>query len=255
MLVAFEYIKYLLQSKKRHGVHSPFIYDLTDKCFAASVNDSDIEIINEFNKINKNNHSEIEITDHGAGSKHMSNKRKVSQIFKNSSSNGKFGDLLYKLTSYYKPKNILELGTSLGTGTIRMSLGNPESEITTIEGCPETAKVAESNFMKLGIKNVQLINSTFEKYLSDLKCEPYDLIFIDGHHDGNALIHYLGKLEPYIHNDTIILLDDIRWSNDMYDAWKEIISREKYHVSIDFFRMGMILIREQQMKEHFSIRM
>ena len=33
MNLGFEYIKYQWKAKRRHGVHSPFIYDLTDKCF------------------------------------------------------------------------------------------------------------------------------------------------------------------------------------------------------------------------------
>ena len=57
------------------------------------------------------------------------------------------------------------------------------------------------------------------------------------------------------HNDTMIILDDIRWSSSMINAWKEITSSIDYHVSIDLFRMGIILPRKQQIKQHFVLKL
>lgn len=255
MLSALEYINYLLHSKKRHGIHSPFIYDLTDRCFLLDIPISDKKKISQFKRMNLVNNHEITITDHGAGSKHMGNKRKIKDIFSNSSSKGKYGKLLYQLANHYKPATILELGTSVGTGTIHMHLGHPNSKIITVEGCPETAKVAQDNFKRSGFDNINLVNDTFEHFLTKSEQVSYDMIFIDGHHDGHALLRYLYLLKPYIQNDTILILDDIRWSRSMSDAWKQIKSDKGYHVTIDLFRMGIILNRDQQVKEHFTLRM
>lgn len=255
VLIALEYINYLLQSKKRHGVHSPFIYELTDKCFAHSISREDSIKLIEYDHINSISDKTIVITDHGAGSKRMSNTRRVKRIYKNSSSRGKYGRLLYKLSAYYEPARILELGTSLGTGTARMSLGNPNAIITTVEGCPATAEIARSNFELADLKNVQLIYTTFDDFIQSLTEEDkFDLIFIDGHHDGKALLRYLDNLKPFIHNDSILILDDIRWSKSMFEAWLQIKNMKDFHVTIDLFRMGMIIPRLQQEKEHFVIR-
>jgi hypothetical protein len=61
------------------------------------------------------------------------------------------------------------------------------------------------------------------------------------------------KLENHSHNDTIFILDDIRWSDDMFDAWNILRSSEKFNVSIDLFRMGILIPRKQQVKEHFIL--
>jgi predicted O-methyltransferase YrrM len=255
MLSAFEYIKYLLASRKRHGVHSPFIYQLTDKCLERSYSEDDHVKIKRFKELNKSNPEILTITDHGVGSKHMNNLRSVKDIYKNSSSKGKYGKLLYQLSKHYEPQRILELGTSLGNGTLQLSLGNPKTLVTTIEGCPDTVKTAQQNFDKLGLKNIELINSTFDNFLSTLTDASFDLVFIDGHHDGTALLKYLEALEPFIHEKTIMVLDDIRWSKSMFKAWKQIVSNDRYHVTIDLFRVGLITKRPQQHKEHFIIRM
>ncbi|MFZ9027887.1 MAG: O-methyltransferase [Crocinitomicaceae bacterium] len=185
----------------------------------------------------------------------MNNNRRVKDIYKTSSSKGKYGNLLYQLAKHYKPARILELGTSLGNGTLQLSLGNPCALITTVEGCQETARIAMNNFDSLELQNIELINSTFHDYFSNLNKESFDLVFIDGHHDGNALLRYLVAITPFIHDDTIIILDDIRWSDSMLEAWRQIISSENYNVSIDLFRIGIILRRSQQQKEHFTLRM
>lgn len=255
MLSAFEYIKYLLASRKRHRVHSPFLYEFTDKCFKINYTIEDGKKNLLFKHQNIKSAETITITDYGAGSKYMNSQRRVKDIFKKSSSKGKYGKLLYQISKYYNPKNILELGTSLGNGTVQLALGNPLAHVTTIEGCPETAKISKRNFENLAVKNIELLNITFDDYFEQESKKVFDLVFIDGHHDGEALKKYLVALEPLIHKDTILILDDIRWSNSMITAWNDIVSSANYCVTIDLFRVGIIVKRPQQYKEHFVIRM
>jgi hypothetical protein len=80
------------------------------------------------------------------------------------------------------------------------------------------------------------------------------MVFVDGHHDGQALLSYMNELKPITHNDTIFVLDDIRWSNSMMEAFETLIDSSNYHVSMDFFRVGIIVPRQQQEKEHFIVR-
>ena len=196
----------------------------------------------------------IEINDFGAGSKKLSSKRIISDIYKTSSSRGKFGKILFQLVRHYKPMKVLEFGTSMGIGSICMACGTSQSTITTVEGCTNTFEVAKENITATLLTNIDSINSTFDAYIDGLTDEVFDLIFIDGHHDGTALMNYLKRLEIHSHNETIFILDDIRWSNSMFEAWKTIKSDSKYHVTIDLFRMGIVVPRKEQEKEHFVIR-
>ena len=255
MNIVLEYIKYRWNAKGRHGTHSPFIYDLVDNCFAIEIDPVFRDQRNHlFEQLSKDQ-TIIHVKDHGAGSRKMSNERPVQQLFGNSSSRGKFGDLLYQLAAHYRPQRILEFGTSLGIGTMHLHYGNKTAEITTVEGCPETYNRALQNFKSTKSEGIIAVNSTFDEFLSTYKGEPFDLVFVDGHHDGKALLHYLTELRSITHNDTLFLLDDIRWSESMLDAWKKIISSADYHVTIDLFRMGIVLPRKQQVKEHFTLKL
>ena len=253
MNLVFEYIKYRWNAKGRHGTHSPFVYDFVDQCMKISLDKTFIQERKMLFDHLKTDRRTITIEDFGVGSKKLSNERSISQIFKTSSSKGKYGDLLYQLSAFYKPKRILEFGTSLGIGTIHFSKGNSDSKIVSIEACQATRNEALGNFSKLNCKNIESIHATFFSFLETYTGEKFDVVFIDGHHDGTALKNYLELLNPYTHNDTLFILDDIRWSNSMFEAWTELCASQDYHVTMDLFRMGIILKRTQQEKEHFVV--
>lgn len=228
---------------------------MVDECFRLSVKKQDKTQIQSLISFLSTDHRMIHFSDFGAGSKTLKNQRKVRSVLKTSSSKGKYAELFYRLSAFYQPHRVLEFGTSLGIGTIHFAKGNPNALITTVEACPETAEIAKENFEKAGVKNVTLHNNTFTDFLNEHTLPVYDLIFIDGHHDGNALVQYVRELKAFIHDDTFIILDDIRWSNSMFSAWNQLKNDEEFHVSIDLFRMGMLLKRPGQRKEHFIVNM
>jgi predicted O-methyltransferase YrrM len=250
-----EGIKYQLHAKKRQGIHSPFVYRLADNGLQLKIKKEHQNILNDFDQKQRTDRRLLSINDLGAGSKTLGNQRSVKQIHKTSSSGKRYGRLLYLLCQHFKPLHILELGTSLGRGTLAMHLGYSEAQITTIEGSPEIAAIARENINKFATNpnNIEVITSSFSTYLSDLDNATFDLVYIDGHHDGKALRNYLGQIMPYTHEQTLFLLDDIRWNDDMFNAWNELISDERFHVSIDFFRMGVLSSRPAQAKEHFIL--
>lgn len=254
MNIALEYIKYRLKAKGRHGIHSPFIYEMVDQCFKIPFETNDEFQLQSLVKSLKKDDRSIQVKDFGAGSHKLGSTRKVKDILATSSSKGRFGKLFYQFAKYYQPATVLEFGTSLGIGSIHFSLGNPAMKITTIEACSATFNLAQENFKQLNLSNITAINSTFLKYIKTEPTTKFDIIFIDGHHDGKALMNYCQLLQKNMHDTTMIIVDDIRWSDSMFAAWNELMQSTNYNVSIDLFRMGILFPRKSQVKEHFILK-
>ncbi|HKX86431.1 MAG TPA: hypothetical protein VJL37_07150, partial [Flavobacterium sp.] len=117
------YIQFLWHSKNQHGVHSPFVFDLVTKCFYDKKQKKEYNILKEYRNSLLQNKNTIEVTDFGAGSRvFKSNTRQISKIAQTAGISPKRAELLYRITDYFQPKNILEIGTSLGLATSALSL-------------------------------------------------------------------------------------------------------------------------------------
>ncbi len=249
------YLNFLLKSSNQHGVHSPFVYDLVTNCFYDKKDYSEYQKVKAFRNELLQSSGSIEITDFGAGSRvFKSNTRKISSIAKNAGIPYKRQKLLFRITNYFKPKIVLELGTSLGLGTASMVFVNDSTKIITVEGCKNTASIAEATFNKYHLKNIQLQNSTFEGFFNKNKSDSYDLVYIDGNHNKKNTLQYFDYLLDLINDESILIFDDIYWSKEMTEAWNQIKENPKVTVSIDTFYWGIVFFRKEQQKQHFTIR-
>ena len=242
------------------------------------------------------NNKSIKITDFGAGSKVFSSEnRKISAIAQHVGIPKKRVRFLFRLVNYLKCENILELGTSLGIGTVALA-ANKDAKVQSLEGCTQTAGIAQQQLTKFGFNNVDLQIGEFGELLSSIiltnnkpktknnnrkptthnpqprtdNREPtntkqqttnpkqqttFDLIYFDGNHTREATLNYFQQLLPTAHNDTVFVFDDIHWSAGMEAAWEEIKAHPKVQISIDTFYLGLIFFRKEQSKQHFKIRM
>lgn len=249
------YCKYFLASKNHHGVHSPFLFEYITKGLQHSPK-VDLGKVDAFRKQLLSNHNTIEIKDFGAGSKRLNNKkRQVSDIASKAGITKKRGELLTNTVRYFKPNHILEIGSSLGLSTVYMATGAPEAKITALEGCPETAKIAQQNFDNFEFENINLIVGRFEDTLNKaLQNNSYDLIFFDGNHQEQPTINYFEQCLESAHEHSVFIFDDIHWSPGMEKAWDYIQNHEKVTLSVDTFKWGLVFFRKGKVKEHISLR-
>ncbi|WP_282786974.1 O-methyltransferase [Flavobacterium croceum] len=251
------YIHFLWNSKNHHGVHSPFVFNLVTKCFYDKKKYEEYTVLNKYRKSFLLNKDSLKVTDFGAGSKVFKNDvRKICAIAKNAGISRKRAQLLFRLTRYFKPERILEIGSSLGLATSAMALGNPNAKITTLEGCFQTSHLCEIQLQKFHINNVECIHTKFEDYLNSFESQisTFNFIYFDGNHTKKATLDYFNLLLPTITNDTVWIFDDIHWNNDMQKAWQIIKDNPKVKVTIDTFQWGIVFFRKEQVKEHFTIR-
>lgn len=265
------YLKFLWHSKNEHAVHSPFVFSLITKCFYDKKTKPEYSLLQEYRNALLENKNSIEVTDFGAGSKvFKSNTRIIAQIAKTAGISPKRAELLFRISNYFQPSTILELGTSLGLATSALALGSrslgTKAKITTLEGCPNTMAIAKNQLQltKLStqaesrdnINNIECIITEFSEYLTTHNSQliTYNLIYFDGNHSKQATLEYFELLLPTITNDSVWIFDDIHWSAEMEEAWEGIKKHPKVSVTIDIFQWGLVFFRREQPKEHFIIR-
>ena len=247
------YIKFLLSSTNQHGVHSPFVYDLVSRCFYDKTQHTAYTEIVSYRQNLFQNQSVLTITDLGSGSKtHQSNKRQISDIAKGSGTTLHRAKLLFRLISYFESNTILELGTSLGIATQAMHLGNPKAQITSIEGCPNCSAFANQQLQDY--KTIRVLTGDFNTHILELKSKKFDFVFFDGNHNKEATLAYFESLLTTASNNSVFIFDDIYWSKGMTEAWETIKQHPKVTVTIDTYFWGLVFFRQEQVKEHFRIR-
>ncbi|WP_240642435.1 O-methyltransferase [Nonlabens xiamenensis] len=235
------------------------MFSLEKNCLKDKSAYPEYQALSRFRESVKNNPSHLKIKDFGAGSKRLAtDERKIADILKYNCTSAKRTKMMFRIAKYFKADRILELGTSLGVGTHALATARPEASITSLEGSPAVAEFAQSQLEQHHLTNVQVITGSFADFLDGkLPHHPdgtYDLIFIDGHHDGPATLDYFEKLLPFSHPNTVFILDDIYWSADMTSAWRKLTKHPKVTASVDSFQWGLLFLRKEQLQESFYIK-
>ena len=133
------------------------------------------------------------------------------------------GTYLYLFVQRQRPMRLLELGTHLGIGTLYLYAAVPTAEIHTVEASPTLFTYAKRHFALFGAR-IKCHLGCFEEVLPTL-AGPWDLIYIDGNHQGEALQAYIAQLYPHLRAGGWFVCDDIYWSWDMYRAWQRLRRR------------------------------
>lgn len=248
------YLKYRKSRVNAHGLHSPFVFEFYNEIVKKSKTSIDPEIEKIRRSLLKRK-TKIQITDLGAGSKKGNRtERGINTIAKHAAMTPKFGGLLARLCEFYRIKQVLEIGTSLGIGTAYLS--KHSNKTISLEGCNETLTLAKENFKVLNYQHIDARLGEFSASLGQLSAEKrvFDLIYIDGNHQLSSTLAYFEFALNNSHDDTFIVLDDIYWSSEMKEAWGKIKADNRINVSIDLFRMGIVCKRIGQRKQDFTLK-
>ena len=235
------------------GVHSPFIFYFSKFVLYEKNPFYVFSEIESVRKSLKKDDGIITITDFGMG---KSGDKKIKDIASKSLKSKKYGQLLYRIARFGKCETILELGTSLGITTSYLASANVAANCVTMEGCPEIARKAQENFDSLQLKNISVVVGDISKNLSSVieNLEKIDLLFIDANHNSSAVLNYFDQCQSKIHNNSIMIIDDISWSKDMEYAWQTIKNSEKVSATIDLFQMGIVFFNPDLHKKKYKMR-
>jgi predicted O-methyltransferase YrrM len=255
IVARYIFYKLFASHRKGFGVHSPFVFHLVSRVLPIH-DDENLKLIKTFRRSFFHDKRTIQTSNSGAGSKvHRWQGRSIRQIVTRSSIRHKYGRVLYTLVQEFKPAEIIELGTGIGISTAYLAKACPKSKIISIENDKGKMTFASALLKRLDIRNVTLVNGTFNENLPVFLNETRQplFVFIDGDHTYEGTMNYFREVKKFSNPDTIIVFDDIRWSQGMEKAWAEIKSDMDVKISIDLFFMGIVFFREGIPKQDFVI--
>jgi predicted O-methyltransferase YrrM len=256
---AISYVRYLATAKSIQYIHSPFLFELMKYVFDDSKKNypSSFNEIEECRKKLTGDKRIIQFEDHGAGANGDEKSIKeisVSDIASKAVKQGKYSRFLYRLVDYLKCTEAIELGTSLGITT--SYLASACNQVKTVEADKNVLNIAEENWKILSKRNIKSycfdLNEGWTHLTTDI--DTIDFLFIDANHRKEAVIRYVLQALPYIHQKSIIVLDDIYWSEDMLEAWNILKARKEVSLSFDIFQMGVLFFDSNLSKQHFTLK-
>ena len=151
----------------------------------------------------------IKVIDYGVGERNESGQAPWCQV-------------LFHLTHICRPTTVLELGTCVGISASYIAAAlrmNGAGHLWTFEGSPTSAALAKETFRSLNLSDFVSISvgpfrETLETCLQSV--DAFD------HHDGNAMIDYFDQYKTKFLPGSIIVFDDVDYSESMERAWRHV---------------------------------
>ena len=184
-----EIIKYTWKAKGRHGIHSPFVYDLVDQCFRIP----------------------------------LKNKSHLPFFGKN-------------LPTAKRLKLITQLAKHLEAKELASNESNRHdiNHFLQMEG------------LSCAVQHLSEIN---QENLVELK-----LVYFSIAHPSLNDFSPLINLLKVLNDQSLIILDGIRCSDEHLKFWMELCAEKSIHFTADLYSLGLLSKRPQQEKEHFVLR-
>lgn len=252
---ASAWLQYWLEAVNEHSLHAPFVFDLYRQVIRPAA--LPLAPIEALRRQLCTSREQITIRELGAGSSiNTSKTRTLADIARHSLTPARFSGLLYRLVQYTGAKNILELGTSLGLNTLYLAAAAPEGNIHTLEGCPQTAALAARHFQQLQATQIHLHVGSIDERLPTLlqqQLNRLDLAYLDANHTEAATLRYFEWLLPHLHQDAVVVVDDIHWSAGMQKAWQQLSQHPAVSLSLDLYEAGLLFFRPGMQKQHYVI--
>lgn len=256
-----QYIKYCLKARyfRGHGVHSPFVYNFVRDVLCMADNKpteykSWRKTSRNFRRSYKHIDKNISI-DNDLGARQVTTTT-TSHLIHHVAIREKYGLLLTRIVNHYKPENIIELGTSIGISSFYLSMGsNNKTPIMTFEGSASLCEIAQRQFIKNGIKNIEIVQGNIDETLPARLStqEKLGLVFFDANHTKEATLNYYKWCKEKASIGTIFIFDDIYWSKGMTEAWNIIKDDPDVSTSIDLYQLGIVFFRKGCPKEHYRV--
>ena len=248
------YIQYFFTVVDEHSIQAPFAFHLFNELKKSKKEVNANDSIEQFRRMYQKDHTIITGDDFGAGSM-LSKQNTISTIAKHGISTEKDCLFLQKMAEICKAKICLELGTSLGIATSYLAKAKFVEHVYTFEGNEQLVKKSKKLFDDLQINKIQIVQGNIDEKLPERleNIDHVDFAIIDANHIEKALLAYYNLLKTKMSPHGIIMIDDIRWSTEMYRGWLKLVQSGDVSLSMDFLNKGILYFEKGIQKQHYVL--
>lgn len=142
----------------------------------------------------------------------------------------------------------------MGLNTLYLAQ-NKQARVFTFEGSRSLSHIALTHFELLEKKNIKLIEGNIDHTLSEFlqNTEKINFALMDANHRYEPTMRYFNLLSRRFNEKSILVIDDIHWSEEMEEAWKELYQHRLVYGSIDLYRCGILFFDPALNKQHFIL--
>ena len=264
------------------GVHSPYLFEWVRMVM---MDKNSFYIWGEIERCREKmlrDERESEFVDYGSGKLKGENgklkgengeRRRVCDIARRSLAKRKYAQMLSRLVNWlgashrlengsgtaysleFRGLTIVELGTSLGVTTAYMAAMDSRNRVVTFEGCEAVANIAKENWKALNINNIECRVGKIDAEQLTRDIEHLDVAFIDANHTYVSTCKYFDVLAGKVREKSVIVVDDIHYSEEMEKAWKAICADERVTSTIDLYQMGLVFFDKHYWKRNYKMRL
>lgn len=235
------------------GIHSPFVYNLITKVIEIPCEYYryyDIELIRK----------ELLFRDTPLA---YPDRKKVMQVkksplgfvVKREAIGPKDGALLFRLTNYLKPKNILQIGTNMGISTLYLTTYAPNLNCISLENIPQFASVIQISFEKGARCPIDLRVGNYRITLPEalVKMPHPDFVFFNTRYEQTDNEWIFETCLKQITDKTIFVFCGIRANTSMRSLWRRVCDCTEVSVSMDLHTMGIAFFDKKLHKKNYIV--
>jgi predicted O-methyltransferase YrrM len=250
------FIDYWLDAVDEHSLQSPFFFDLYTRVIDVGHDLNQFTSIENLRKELLGNKKIIQRNSPGSESVPLKNNAAtISDIARTSLGPQKFLSLYNRIAKYFLATNIIELGTSFGISTLYLATAG-NVRVTSFEGSPEIASIARLTFDLAQAKNINLVEGNIDSSLQNnlTSNSKVDLAFIDANHRYEPTLRYFNQILSRLHSRSVVIMDDIHYSEEMQRAWTEIREHKLVYATVDLYRSGLVFFDPSVNKQHVVLQ-
>jgi predicted O-methyltransferase YrrM len=217
-----------------HGIHSPFVYNLITKVIEERrryYSFDDIELIGKQLLFRE------------------------EELVKREAFRPKFGALLFRLTNYFHPQYIIQIGATTGLSTLYMASYASGINCISLENIPEYMPVSHWTYTKAAKTPIDVREGDYEQTLpqalQDMK--RLDMVFFNLRREQTDRLWLFNECMKYIHNDTFFVFDGIKSNSSARNHWKRICDHPDAMVAIDLSSTGIVFFNKKFQKRSYLL--